>query len=210
MLFLSVGPAPSAPADPNDKTPAPLSVDLWSYKDPIIQPMQKVRAEQERTRSYRGVVHLADLRYVQLARPDLPTVNPGDDPARAIGTSDLPYRMEASWDQTYNDVYLVELQTGKTTRVLEHWGGGNTTLSPGGKFVLYFDETTGQWWTYRIADGKRTNLTEKLGVRFQQDSTTPDLPGPYGTGGWTAGDARCCSTTSSTSGTSRPTAAARA
>jgi dipeptidyl aminopeptidase/acylaminoacyl peptidase len=187
-LFVSVGPPPAAPADPNDKVPAPLSVDLWSYKDPVIQPMQKVRAEQERTRSFRGVVHLADRRYVQLSTPDLPNVNPGDDPARAIGTSDIPYRMESSWDQTYSDVYLVELQTGRAAKVLEHWGGGNTTLSPGGKFVLYFDETSGQWWTYRIADGKRTNLTEKLGVRFQQDFTTPDLPGPYGTGGWTADD----------------------
>ncbi len=188
LLFVSVGAPPAALADPNDKTPAPLSVDLWSYKDPIIQPMQKVRAEQERTRSYRGVIHLAGLRYVQLARPDLPTVNPGDDPARALGLSDLPCRMEISWDQTYNDVYLVDLQTGQSTRVLEHWSGSATTLSPGGKFVLYFNENTGHWWTYGVADGKRTDLSDKLGVRFQQEFTTPDLPGPYGTGGWTADD----------------------
>jgi dipeptidyl aminopeptidase/acylaminoacyl peptidase len=188
MLFLSVGSPSAAPADPNDKTPAPLAVDLWSYKDPIIQPMQKVRAEQERTRSYRGVVHLKDTRYVQLATPDLPTVNPGDDPSLAVGTSDLPYRMEMSWDQSYNDVFLVDLQSGKPTKVLEHWGHAGTMLSPGGKFVLYFDENNGHWWTYRVADGARTNLTAKLDVRFQQAFTTPDLPGPYGTGGWTADD----------------------
>jgi dienelactone hydrolase len=187
-LFVNVGPPPAAPADPNDKTPAPLSVDLWSYKDPVIQPMQKVRAEQDRTRSYRGVVHLVDGRYVQLATPELPNVNPAQDPARAIGTSDIPYRMESSWDQTYNDVYLVDLQTGQPTKVLEHWSGGNTTLSPGGKFLTYFDEKAGQWWSYRVANGRRTNLTEKLGVRFQQEFTTPDLPGPYGMGGWTADD----------------------
>jgi dipeptidyl aminopeptidase/acylaminoacyl peptidase len=187
-LFVSVGAPPTAPPDPNDKTPAPIPVDLWSYKDQVIQPMQKVRAEQERTRSYRSVVHLSDSRYVQLARPDLPTVNPGDDPLRAIGLSDLPYRMESSWDQTYNDVYLVDFQTGQSTKVLEHWGSTGTTLSPGGKFILYFDESTGQWWTYRVADGKRTNLTAKLGARFQHEFTTPDLPGPYGTGGWTADD----------------------
>ena len=102
--------------------------------------------------------------------------------------SSLPYRMEVSWDQTYNDVYLVDLQTGKRHQGARALGRPGTTLSPGGKFVLYFDETSGQWWTYRVADGKRTNLTEKLGVRFQQDFTTPDLPGPYGTGGWTADD----------------------
>ena len=76
-----------------------MRVDLWSYKDPLIQPMQQVRAQQERKRNYRAVVHLADKRFVQLATPDLPTVNPGDDPVRAIGTSDLPYQQEISWDR---------------------------------------------------------------------------------------------------------------
>ena len=33
------------------------------------------------------------------------------------------------------------------------------------------------------------NLSEKLPVRFQQENDTPDLPGPYGVGGWTANDA---------------------
>jgi dipeptidyl aminopeptidase/acylaminoacyl peptidase len=191
-ISLSVGPPPApnpAPTpDPNDKTPAPLTVDLWSYRDQVIQPMQRVQAEAERSRTFRGIVHLSDGRYVQLATPELPTVTPGDDPKWAIGTSNLPYRMESSWDQGYNDVYLVDLGTGKPTRVLEHWGGGGTALSPGGRYVLYFNEQTGHWYTYRIADGARVNLTEKLPVRFQQDFSTPDLPGPYGTGGWTADD----------------------
>jgi dipeptidyl aminopeptidase/acylaminoacyl peptidase len=188
MIYFATGPPPAPPADPNDTKPAPIAVDLWSTKDAIIQPMQKVRAEQERTRNYRAVFHLADKRMVQLATPDLPTVNPGEDPARALGQSDLPYRMELSWDQTYNDVFLVDLKTGKPQRVLEHWGSNATTLSPGGKYVLYFDERNGHWFTYRVADGARVNLTEKLKAKFQLENNTPDLPGPYGTGGWTAND----------------------
>jgi hypothetical protein len=35
-------------------------------------------------------------------------------------------------------------------------------MSPGGKYVLHFDERNGQWLTYRVADGARVNLTEKL------------------------------------------------
>ena len=61
--------------------------------------MQRVRAQQERNRNYRAVVHLADKRFVQLATPDLPTVNAGEDPpVRVLGTDDLPYRQEISWD----------------------------------------------------------------------------------------------------------------
>ena len=188
-VILATAPPPRPPADPDAKTPAPIQVDLWSSKDPIIQPMQKVRAEQDRTRNYRGLFYVADKKFLQLATPDLPTVNVTDDAAHAIGMNDLPYRMEISWDQAYNDVYLMDLKTGKPQKVLEHWGSNVTSLSPGGKYITYFDETNGHWFSYRVADGARVNLTEKLPVKFQQENNTPDLPGPYGAGGWTANDA---------------------
>jgi dipeptidyl aminopeptidase/acylaminoacyl peptidase len=187
-IFLATAPPPAAPADPNDPAPAPIAVDLWSTKDQMLQPMQKVRADQERNRNYRAVFHLADKKLVQLATPDMPTVAPGEDLARAIGMSDLPYRMEVSWDQSYNDVFLLDLKTGKPSRVLEHWGSNATTMSPGGKYVLYFDETSGNWFTYRVADGTRVNLTDKMNVRFQQSNDVPDLPGAFGVAGWTADD----------------------
>ena len=50
-----------------DGAPEPRGVDVWHWKDPLLQPMQRVRAQQERNRSYRAVVHLADKRFVQLA-----------------------------------------------------------------------------------------------------------------------------------------------
>jgi dipeptidyl aminopeptidase/acylaminoacyl peptidase len=187
-LYLGTGNPPAPTPDPDEKTPAATKVDLWNYHDPLIQPMQKVRDQQERERSYRAVVHLADTRFVQLATQDLPTVNAGDDPEQLIGASDMPYRQEISWDQDYNDVYLLDLKTGKPKKVLEHWPGGTTALSPGAKYVLYFDENKGQWFTYRAADGVRANLTEKIPTRFQQDNVRPDLPGPYGVAGWTADD----------------------
>lgn len=186
-IFLATAPPPPAPPDENSDTPEAIPVDLWSTKDPWLQPMQRVRAEQERNRSYRAVYHIASHKLVQLATPDLPTVNPGDDLARAIGMSDVPYRQELSWDQTYNDVFLLDLNTGKPTKVLEHWGG-SSSMSEGGKYVLYFDEGMGHWFSYRVADGVRTNLTAKLKVKFQQENDTPSLPGPYGVAGWTADD----------------------
>ena len=187
-IYLGTGAPPAPPADPDDKTPSPTKVDLWNYKDPLIQPMQKVREQQERERTYRAVVHVADKKFVQLATEDLPTVNPGDDPTQAIGLSDMAYRQEISWDQDYNDVYLLDLKSGKPKKVLEHWGSNATAMSPGGKYVLYFDERNGHWFSYRVSDGARVNLTEKIPSKFQQENNTPDLPGPHGSGGWTADD----------------------
>jgi dipeptidyl aminopeptidase/acylaminoacyl peptidase len=150
--------------------------------------MQRVRAEQERQRSYRAVYYVGERRLVQLATPDMPTVNPADDAVRALGSSDLPYRMEVSWDQAYTDHFVLDLKSGRATRFLERWPG-SVTMSPGGRYALYFDERSGHWFTYRFADGAKVNLTAKLPVKFQQDNDVPDLPGPHGTAGWTANDA---------------------
>jgi dipeptidyl aminopeptidase/acylaminoacyl peptidase len=187
---LYLGTSPPPPADPEPGAPARTKVDLWNYHDPLIQPMQKVRDQQERERSYRAVVHLPDRRFVQLATQDLPTVNASDEPELLLATSDMPYRQEISWDQDYNDVYLLDARTGAPKKVLEHWPARTdaTGMSPGGKYLLYFDENKGNWFTYRASDGARSNLTEKIPSKFQQDNTTPDLPGPYGNGGWTADD----------------------
>jgi dipeptidyl aminopeptidase/acylaminoacyl peptidase len=187
-LYLGTAPAPPAPAP--DGAPEPRGVDLWHWKDPLLQPMQRVRAQQERNRSYRAVVHLADKRFVQLATADMPTLTPGEDPARALGTDDLPYRQEVSWDTNYGDIYLVDQKTGQRKKINEHFRtGAPMTLSPGGRFLLYFDESQNDWFTYRIADGVRVNLTEKLGLNFwREDHDTPNAPPAYGTAGWTAGD----------------------
>ena len=185
-LFLGTAPVPSAPREPG--APAPVRVDLWSYRDALIQPMQQVRATQERNRNYRAVVHLSDKRLVQLATPDLPTVNQGADPNRALGTSDLSYQKEISWDTSYNDIYIVDLKNGQRKKVLEHYNG-SSSLSPGGNYLLYFDEPSGQWFTYQIATGTRVNLTERLNVKFFDEThDTPDLPNSLGVAGWTDGD----------------------
>src|SRR5205823_5264280 len=62
-VYFGVSHPPEPEPDPaEDDTPADekVSVDLWHYKDDYIQPMQKVRAEQERNRSYRAVYNLKD------------------------------------------------------------------------------------------------------------------------------------------------------
>ena len=190
-LLVATAPPPAAPPDPNaPKKPAPIQVDLWSYKDPEIQPMQKVRLQQEQNRNYRAIVHLKSNQFVQLATPEVPTVNPGTDPNRAIGTSDIPYLQEISWDQTYNDVYLVDLKTGARRKVLDHMGSG-VTMSPGGKYLLFYDEDKMHWFTQDIATGVRVNITERLPQNvkvYDESHDTPDAPTSFGSAGWTDGD----------------------
>jgi dipeptidyl aminopeptidase/acylaminoacyl peptidase len=187
-LYLGTAPPPAPPAP--EGAAEPRQVDLWHWKDPLLQPMQRVRAQQDRNRNYRAVVHLSDKRFVQLATPDMPTVTATEDANRVLATDDLAYRQEMSWDTTYGDMYLVDLKTGQRKKVSEHFrSGAPFAMSPGGKFVLYFDERQNDWFTYRLSDGARVNLTEKLRLNFwREDHDTPNLPPAYGTAGWTSDD----------------------
>jgi dipeptidyl aminopeptidase/acylaminoacyl peptidase len=174
--------------EPPDEAAETIKVDIWNYKDSELQPMQKVRADQEKKRTYRAVFHLADKRFVQLATRDVPDVRTGESSVQALGVSNLPYRQLVSWDGNYDDYYLVKLADGARQKILdkEHFGA---TVSPGGNYVLYFDEDDDNWYTVRISDGLKTNITKGLGVRFQSETDDrPEHPAPYGQAGWTEGD----------------------
>jgi len=186
-LFLGTAPVPK-PAPPEDAD-EPIKVDIWNWKDPLLQPMQKVRAEDEQKRTYRAVVHLADRRFVQLADPSMPDVSVSDDGAHALGSSDLPYQQLISWDGGYRDYFVIDPRDGSRTEFLEQ-SYFNASLSPGGGYAAYFNDADNDWYVYRLSDGRRFNVTESLDVHFEsEDWDTPNQPRPYGVAGWTEGDA---------------------
>jgi dipeptidyl aminopeptidase/acylaminoacyl peptidase len=184
-LFFGLAPAPKA--EPDD-APEPVKVDIWNWKDPELQPMQKVQADEDKKRSFQAVIHLKEKKLVPLAGPDMPAVTLSEDSKLALGSSDLPYRQLVSWDQGYSDYFLVSLADGTRKKILEKSPNG-MTMSPGAGYLLYYVDQDRCWYTYRVLDGKTFNLTAKLGVRFEnEDHDTPDDPRPYGNGGWTEGD----------------------
>jgi hypothetical protein len=128
-LFVGTSPPPAPPAP--EGAPAPRGVDLWHWQDPLLQPMQRVRAQQERNRNYRAVVHLADKRFVQLATPDYPTVAQGEDSARA-------------WARRSGGVALND-GVGRLQAIPAPAGADDRR----GTVSLYFDEYEADWFTYR-------------------------------------------------------------
>jgi dipeptidyl aminopeptidase/acylaminoacyl peptidase len=184
-LFLGTAEIPKV--EPKN-TPDPMKVDLWHWKDPELQPMQKVRAEREKNRHYLAVVQLADKRFVQLANKNLPDVIVNDNARYAMGISNLPYRQLVSWDGSYVDAYTVDLQTGQAKQIIEK-SRFMPSLSPSGKYIAAFDANTYTWFSYANEDGKKSNLTGKIKVRFEDvQRDTPDLKNAYGVAGWTADD----------------------
>jgi len=185
-LFFGYAPPPKP--EPAEDAPEPVKVDIWHWKDPDLQPMQKVNADQDKKRNFMAVVHLKEKKLVPLAGPDMPTIRLSEDAKLGLGSSDLPYRQLVSWDQDYSDYYLINVADGTRKKILDKFPGG-ASLSPGGNYLIYYTDRDRSWYSYRILDGKRFNLTAKLGVKFENEGhDTPDEPRPYGTPGWTDGD----------------------
>jgi dipeptidyl aminopeptidase/acylaminoacyl peptidase len=186
-LFFGIADAPKP--EPKD-APEPVKVDIWSWKDPFLQPMQKAQADEDRKKTLMCVVHLGPKQkaFVQLATPDVPDITLSEDAKVAVGSSDLPYRQLVSWDQGYEDVYVVNLNDGSKKKVLEKSASG-ARLSPGGAWLYYYRSDGDDWYAYRIADGKAVNLTAKIAVSFADEThDSPNDPNPYGIAGWTDGD----------------------
>ena len=183
-LLAASAAATQTPAPADDK----LLADLWSWKDDYIQPMQKVRAAQERNRTFRAVYNIADRKFMQLADPTLLTVTPSDDGKLAYGNDDREYRRMVDYDGTYSDVYLVDTNTGARTLVMKKTSGGGgrggaMQWSPDGSHILAFKDK--DWYSIEVPDGKMVNLTEKLGAKFlDEEHDTPSTPPAYGAAGW--------------------------
>ena len=185
---LFFGTAPVADPEPDD-APEPVKVDIWNWKDPLLQPMQKVRADDEKKRSYRAVIHLKERKFVQLGSLEMPEINFTEGTNSAVGESDVKYRQLVSWDGSYNDVFVVDLRTGAKQKLLEKSYFG-ARMSPGGNYMLWYDDEVRAWFAQKTSAGaKPINLTGALGISFQDETwDTPNQPSPYGSPGWTTGD----------------------
>ena len=188
-LYVPVAPPGKPPRAP-DSGPTDhdkVVADLWRWNDDLVQPMQKVRAAQERNRSFRGVFDLETSAYTQLGSDTLRTVSLSDDGRRAIGFDDRPYRRMVDYDGSYTDVYVVNAATGER-KLAQKKLRSSTNLtqadwSPDGNWVIYFQNK--HWHALNTADGTSKNLTHALGVAVHNEQHDAPAPaGAYGIGGW--------------------------
>lgn len=188
-LFLGTAPPPEPEKNPDDEIPADekVLVDLWHWKDDYVQPVQRVRAEQERNRSYRAVYDLQTKKFVQLADNSLENISPSNYGSYAIGSDNRKYRTISDYDPGFTDYYLVDTADGSRKSILTKQRG-NVSLSPNAKYALYFDGK--DWNSYASADGTMVNLTKNIASRFyNEENDLPSTPGSYGLAGWTKDDA---------------------
>lgn len=187
-LFLGTAPPPEPEKNPDEDLPADerVLVDLWHWKDDYVQPIQKVRAEQERNKSYRAVYDIKAKKFVQLADETMESISASNDGRFAVGSDNRRYRVMNDYDPGFTDFYLVNTTDG-TRKLIASKQRTNYSLSPSAKYALFFDGK--DWNSYSIAAGRLVNLTQSLNVRFyDEENDTPQTPGSYGIAGWTRDD----------------------
>jgi dipeptidyl aminopeptidase/acylaminoacyl peptidase len=180
-------PATPAPAASATTDPDKVNADLWHWKDDFIQPMQKVRGNQDANRSYSVVYNVGSKKLTQLSDDTLPQVTPQADGRWALGSDDRPYRIMVGYEQgNMSDYYLVNTDDGSRKKLLTKATGG-ISFSTTARYGMRFDGK--DWISISIPDGKETNLTKDLGVNFYNENhDTPSTPGSFGNAGWTKDD----------------------
>ena len=137
------------------------NVDIWHWKDDYIQPVQMVRAQQERNRTYVATALLAPRKIVPLADQRMQTVQLTRDGDWGIGRDDKDYIHD--WKPQLADFYRVNTGTGERTPVLKGQERA-MGLSPDGNYWLYWKEK--HVWAYDIAKHTHSNITAKAPVSF--------------------------------------------
>lgn len=163
-------------------------VDIWHWKDDYLQPQQLTNLKRDQSRNYLAVIYPKNgNRLVPLVDDTFNRTSITDDANSEwiLATSDDGRRVSMQWEgSTLSDVYAISTLTGQKKRIKENLDG-YASLSPNGNFILYFDRTEGNWYSYNLSTDQIVWLNEGVPVNFaDEENDSPTFPGPYGIAGW--------------------------
>jgi hypothetical protein len=161
---------------------AERSLDVWHWQDPQIKTQEKARLKQRAKQTYTALYTLKNNRLQQLGGPELSRISLTENGPFALGYDHRPYSRETTWDGVYEDVYLIDLRSGKRQLVLNRTQHP-VSLSPRGNYLVYFK--SGHWYIFDRRAQSHKNLTQSIPHAFaDEDHDTPEEAPPYGLAGW--------------------------
>jgi dipeptidyl aminopeptidase/acylaminoacyl peptidase len=189
-LFLGTAPAPLRKDSTILEANRP-NVQVWNWDEPVQYTVQHFNVKRDLKKSYAALYQLGGNKFVQIADEQLPDAQL---PVKGLGewaivSTSKPYSVSSMWEgRTRSDYYKVSLTTGERTQIAEADYAGYR-LSPAGKYVGTYNATDSCWYTIRLADNRKVQLTTpKTFPAWDEESDYPDYPRGHGYSGWTKDD----------------------
>ncbi|MFC2161643.1 S9 family peptidase [Acidobacteriota bacterium] len=204
VLFLGIAPWEEKIIPPEEgdnksgetEVEEPSTIEIWHWKDVFVMPWQKIHANSDRRRNLLSAWHIENGKFVQLGKDLInERVTPIPHTNLAYAVEWAKYAMERSIGRTGADLYLLDIKTGKRTKIKENINDRYLRAGASGKYLLFLDDN--HYWTFDLVSHNFTNITKNAPVSFiniESDGTAkvfPDLlqKPPFGVAGWTKSDA---------------------
>ncbi len=191
-VFFGVAPRPVEEPEDTLLKEEKYSVDVWHWQDPLLQTQQKLQLRREQQRNFDAVMFVRKGNIVPLTDEKMPSVSADrySNSEKFMGSSDVPYQMESSWlGRTPRDIYVVDVETGNRTLVLER-ALSSVQLSVVGSYIVLYDPETEHWYSIDTESNTRRNITSSITVPlFDETNDVPADAWPHGIAGWGKDDA---------------------
>ena len=173
--------------------PGAASVDVWSYRDSILQSAQLHLAKDPEI--YAAVFNLETGQIVRLEK-EYEKLSLMDDDFAVVKKSGKSINGDRFWAKDYqqDSNWLVSLKDGSRTLLPTKGGDYTFWFSPGGRYLVYFDVARQcNYFSYELRTGKLVNISAGAPI-WQLGDTNPFLRPrqqpvqPVGVAGWLKGD----------------------
>ncbi len=175
--------APDADKEKPDMT-------IWHWQDKRLQSRQQVQETQDKNFSFIANYDASSKKFLRLTDSTLKNLNIAPKQLYGIGQDISNYELDNNLDgQNYTDVYIVDLKTGKRSKVIEkHYIPdfyANPSASIDGTKFLYWKD--GNWIVFDLNSQTSRNISDKTGTSFidVEDDHNVRKP-PYPVIGWTS------------------------
>lgn len=167
-------------------------LDIWHYNDDYLQPQQLVQLNNELRRSYTSVLNIAAGKVLQLGSDSSENITLVDEGNAdyVLATSSKGNRIASQWEGfARQTAYIISTVDG-SRKLVKDKQRGFFAVSPKGNYVIWYDGTTKNYFTYQVSTGTVKNVTQKITTHLYDDEDDhPDEPSSFGTAGWLENDA---------------------
>ena len=167
-----------------------VSVDVWNWQDKKLMPQQLANLKNDLKKSFLTVFSTSNKRIVQLASPEIPQIVQSKDANEEVvlAVSDEKYSSQHWFFNSPSDIYTISTKDGQATRIFENARISNLSISPEGKYIVWYAIQDTAWYCYQIRNNKILKLTNANSFSNFADNDVPDYPQSYGMAGWTKDD----------------------